>query len=133
MAAERTIPIVVGVTGHRQIRNEDRASLTAAVKAELEKLKALCPHSPIVMLNSLAEGADLLCADVAESLDLPLYAVLPQAGEEYARDFDEAAAGSFAHHCDRAEQVFVAPPVESTPADGSERSYRFRQAGIYIA
>ena len=133
MNTEKTIPIVVGVTGHRQIRDQDRASLTAAVKAELEKLKALCPHSPIVMLNSLAEGADLLCADVAETLGVPLYAVLPQVRENYEKDFSDEAGESFAHHCDRAEQVFVAPPVEPTPTDGSERSYRFRQAGIYIA
>ena len=65
MDTEKTIPIIIGVTGHRAIREQDRPALAAAVKAELETLRGLCPHSPLVMLSSLAEGADLLCADAA--------------------------------------------------------------------
>ena len=133
MNAERTIPIVVGVTGHRQIRDQDRAPLTAAVQAELEKLRALCPHSPLVMLNSLAEGADLLCADAAEALGIKLIAALPREREDYERDFSPEALARFAHHCARAEQVFPVPPIEALPADGPTRSFAFRQAGIYIA
>ena len=59
MDTEKTIPLVIGVTGHRTIRQQDRPALAAAVKVELEKLRSLCPHSKLVMLNSLAEGADL--------------------------------------------------------------------------
>ena len=36
-ADNRTIPVVIGVTGHRAIRKEDEAPLRSAVKAELEK------------------------------------------------------------------------------------------------
>ena len=62
----KTIPIVVGVTGHRAIREQDCPAIREAVRTELEKLRTLCPNSPLVMLSSLAEGADLLCADAAE-------------------------------------------------------------------
>ena len=34
----KTIPIIVGITGHRHIRKEDEAVLHKAVKTELEKL-----------------------------------------------------------------------------------------------
>ena len=67
MGTEKTIPVIIGVTGHRAIREQDRPALTAAVKAELEKLRALCPHSPLVMLNSLAAGADLLALRARKS------------------------------------------------------------------
>ena len=133
MKTERTIPIIIGVTGHRAIREKDRPALTAAVKAELEKLRALCPHSPLVMLSSLAEGADLLCADAAEDLNLPLIAVLPRERTDYERDFSPEALARFAHHCERAVQVFVSPNTEPPPPDGVSRAYAFRQAGIYVA
>lgn len=133
MDTEKTIPIVIGVTGHRVIRPQDRPALRSAVKAELEKLRGLCPHSPLVMLSSLADGADLLCADVAEELDISLIAVLPREREDYGRDFSPEALARFAHHCERADQVFPAPNTEPVPPDGGGRAYQFRQAGIYVA
>ena len=60
------IPLTVGVTGHRAIRPEDEPALAAGVKRELSELKRKYPHSPLVMLNSLAEGADQLCAQAAQ-------------------------------------------------------------------
>ena len=133
MNTEARIPIVVGVTGHRAIREQDRPAITAAVTAELEKLRALCPHSPLVMLSSLAEGGDLLCADAAEALDIPILAVFPRERTDYERDFSEAALARFAHHCARAEQVFVAPRTEALPESGEDRTFQFRQAGIHVA
>ena len=133
MDTEKTIPIIIGVTGHRAIREQDRPALAAAVKAELEKLRGLCPHSPLVMLSSLAEGADLLCADAAEELGIPLIAVLPRERTDYERDFSPEALERFAHHCDHAEQVFISPCTEPLPPDGVSRTYQFRQAGIYVA
>ena len=133
MNTEKTIPIIIGVTGHRAIREKDRPALTAAVKAELEKLRGLCPHSPLVMLSSLAEGADLLCADAAEELGIPLIAVLPRERTDYEQDFSPEALERFAHHCERAGQVFVSPSTEPLPPDGVSRAYAFRQAGIYVA
>ena len=124
---------MIGVTGHRAIREQDRPAIEAAVTAELEKLRALCPYSPLMMLNSLAEGADLLCADAAEELGIPLYAVLPRDLADYETDFGEAAKERLAHHCARAERVFTAPPSERLPDGGAGRSYQFRQAGIYLA
>ena len=57
MKSEAWIPIVVGVTGHRSIRQADRPALYAAVREELSKLRARCSHSLFVMLSSL--GGDL--------------------------------------------------------------------------
>ncbi len=133
MIEERKIPVVVGVTGHRQIREQDRAAITQAVRSELRKLKELCPHSPLLMLNSLAEGADLLCADVAEELGIPVIGVLPAERDIYEKDFSAQSLSRFCRHCQRAEDVFTAPPTELFPEGGSQRNYRFRQAGIYVS
>ncbi len=126
------IPLTVGVTGHRAIRPEDRPALTAGVKRELEKLRQRYPHSPLVMLNSLAEGADQLCAQAALELGIPLAAALPLDREEYEKDFSGSALDSFRSLCDRAERCFVTPAAEAVP-DSPDRSFFYRQAGIYVS
>ena len=78
------IPIVVGVTGHRALRPEDRETLLGAVERELTKLRQQVPNSPLLLLTSLAEGADLLCADAARALGIPVAVALPMAAEDYA-------------------------------------------------
>ena len=128
-----SVPIVVGVTGHRNIREQDRKALFEAVLDELKKLRALCPHSELVMLNSLAEGADLLCAEAALALNIPLIAVLPFERERYALDFSEAGHAVFASCCEHTRSLFIAPPTEAVPPDGLTRAFCFRQAGIYVA
>ena len=71
MIERDAIPLVVGVTGHRNIRAQDRDTLYAAVAGELARLQSRCPHSQLILLNSLAEGADLLCAQAAADLGIP--------------------------------------------------------------
>ena len=130
---ENTIPIVIGVTGHRAIRDGDRAAIGQAVKAELLKLQQLCPNSRLIMLSALAEGGDLLCAEAAAELGIGLIAALPRTREDYERDFSPEALERFRIHCRRAEQVFTVPWTEELPADADRRDFTFRQAGIYVA
>lgn len=132
MTAQETIPIVVGVTGHRDIREEDRDALQKVVYRELSALQQKCPHARIVMLNSLADGADQLCAETAQTLGIPLIAVLPMEREAYAHDFSGDALTRFQSLCDAAEECFVAPYTER--AEGTpDRDFAYRQAGIYVA
>ena len=128
-----SIPIVVGVTGHRQLRPQDEAALRESVKAQLLRLRALCPSSPLHMLTSLAEGGDLLCAEEADALGIPLLAALPCPPEDYQRDFSDAGRAKLNSFCEKAEAVFVAPAAEAVPAEGPGRDFLFRQAGIYVA
>ena len=44
MVLRDTVPITVGVTGHRDIRTEDREKLCGAVKKILLALREKCPH-----------------------------------------------------------------------------------------
>ena len=132
MKKNKTIPIVVGVTGHRALRPQDVPALRGAVRAQLEKLKRNCPHSDLVLLCSLAEGGDLLCADVAEELGMPLLAALPLERPEYEKDFSPEALERFRRHCARAERVFTAPPTEAVPEE-PDRDFAYRQAGVFVS
>ena len=133
MNTDKTIPIVIGVTAHRLIRERDRAAIALSVRTELEKLRSFCPHSRLVMLNSLAEGGDLLCADAAEELGIPLVAALPMELSRFEEDFSGEALERLRHHCRRAEQLFVTPPTEKVPEGNLSRDFLFRQAGIYVS
>lgn len=126
------IPIVVGVTGHRQVRPADEPALMKAVTEALLRIRSRAPHSPICMLNSLAEGADLLCADAAKALSIPLLVALPTDAETYTKHFSEADRARFRAHCADAETVFVAPATEIAP-ENPDTDFGYRQAGIYVA
>jgi hypothetical protein len=132
LTEENRIPIVVGVTGHRALRPEDRELLLEAVKRELGKLQGEVPHSPLLLLTSLAEGADLLCADAARDLGIPVAVVLPMEAGRFTAAFSEEDRKRFEEHCRAAKTVFVAPEAEEAPeAPGAD--WYYRQAGIYVS
>jgi hypothetical protein len=128
----RKIPLTIGVTGHLNPRAEDLETLRGTVKRELEKIRDSVPHTPLVMLCALARGADLLCADVAEELEISVRAVLPLEPEVYGQEFSKEDRARFYHHLERAETVFTAPAAEDEPEEDN-RDFRYRQAGIYLA
>ena len=132
MSVEQSIPIVVGVSGHRALRAEDHDTLYAAVTRELNKLKERCPHSPLVLLTSLAEGGDLLCADAAAALNIPIVAALPMERGQFTQNFSEADRARFDAHCAKAEAVFVTPWTEPSPAK-PDKDFLYRQNGIYVS
>lgn len=124
------IPVVVGVTGHRNLRPKDIPALEKQVKNALSALKEKCPHTPLVMLNSLAAGADVLCARVAVQMDIPLWAALPMEEADYRRDFSPEEDAEFTELLGRAERVFVAPNTEPQQPG---RDFHYRQAGLFVA
>jgi hypothetical protein len=105
--AYEPLPLVIGVTGHRDLRDEDIPLLEQEVEKVFENLERfLNPHRPLmdglrriwygnasnastptIVLSSLAEGADQLVARIALKRGLRLIAPLPFPLEEYRRDF----------------------------------------------
>jgi len=83
-------PIVVGVTGHRDIPDADNAVLESATRSVLTKIAGLTPNSPHVLISSLAEGADRMAARIAIQLGWDLGIVLPAPEEIYERDFPDS-------------------------------------------
>ena len=124
------IPVVVGVTGHRNIRKEDLPVLREAARTQLKKIKDMTPNSPHVLLTSLAEGPDQFTALEAQELGYSIYAALPMDPADYGEDFAGDAFQSFKSLIMRADRVFVCPETEKHE-DG--RDFLYRQAGIYVA
>ena len=134
MRDERKIPIIVGVTGHRDLREQDREILKKAVRGELEALQSRCPRSSLVVMTSLAEGADQLCAEVALDMGLDLITILPMPLTEYAKDFGTEPMGDLVRLADASSKVIVTPYIEEYDERyGTERDWLYRQAGLYVA
>ena len=136
----KEVPIVVGVTGHRDIVEEDKTALVAHVRKSLTDLQKMCQsakgNTPVVMLNGLAQGADMLCAEVAFELGIPVYAVLPCEEDEYEKSFDNAEDRvKLQGYLAKAQRQIIAPDIEQSwqMMNIDEDSYRYRQVGIYIA
>jgi hypothetical protein len=94
---EPTLPLLVAVTGHREIRPEQREQLEKQVRSVFTQLVGSIHATtrdkenpvPILLLTGLAEGADQLVSRVA--LEAPfnaqLVSVLPMPLEIYEKDF----------------------------------------------
>lgn len=141
-----SLPVTLGVTGHRDV--QDSAQLLALLNDEITAIAQRYPHSPLLTLSSLAEGADRLFAQVAMEKGLPLHVVLPFDKDEYERDF-AATAGSVAEfrelysYAQRTGGVYcvdtVIPGSESmlsltnNPQGSVYRDLQYARAGMYLA
>ena len=80
---------MVGVSGHRDLDPADRPRLREAVTGFVQQLKRQLPDTELRLIVGMAEGADLLVAETALGLGVPVEAVLPMPLGQYAADFDE--------------------------------------------
>ncbi len=131
-------PIVIGVTGHRDIPVHEAEMIRRRVRDLFAQLQREFPHSPLCVLSPLAEGGDQLVAEEGLKLGARLVAPLPFARELYVQDFrDPAMRERFESLCERA-QVIELPLLTghtraaiSTP--GEKRNHQYAQAGIFVA
>jgi hypothetical protein len=126
------LSLCVGVTGHRDI---DPAALPA-IEALVRKTFARLKHEfrcPILVLSSLAEGADRLVARLALELGHPLIVPLPLDAENYRRDFaTPESQAEFDELLDRAARAYVVDRA-APRAHETERQTAYRSAGLAVA
>lgn len=141
------IPVVVGVTGDKNIVEADKPAIMVQVKASLKEIQDLCrsqekggEDTPVVMLNSFAHDGDMLCAEAAFEAGIDVYAILPCEKEKYINSFDNATDKAKLESClAKAKRQFVAPDIEKNKAwikktiNIDDDSYEYRQLGIYMA
>ncbi len=84
------IPIPIAVTGHRDPHPEVVADLRGHLRDVYGSLSDAHPHSDVVLLSGLAEGADRLAAEVALEVGLDVVAVLPMPDALYRADFPDS-------------------------------------------
>jgi len=131
-------PIVVGVTGHRDLRNEDLPILREHIYNILVELSQQYPFTPLVLLTPLAEGADRLAAKVAIDLSIKIIAPLPMPLIEYRQDFEtDISLTEFDELLSKTEEYFVVPIMKPDESDSVQsvcdnRDEKYAFASAYI-
>src|SRR5262249_21114222 len=136
------LPLVIGVTGHRDLREEDVPRLEREIAGIIARLRRdyLDAETPIVVLSALAEGADRLVARGTLAHGAYLIAPLPMPLEEYRRDFEPGLKPGNVAEFDALLEKAIAAPVmplragslEALRADPGERAEQYRAVGIFI-
>jgi hypothetical protein len=132
------LPIVIGVTGHRDLRPQDVPRLEEIVRGIFRDLQSRYPSTPIVALSPLAEGADRLCARVALGCGARLVVTLPFSRSLYELDFTSAESRQeFEELHEHATDVIDIPlPTGVTDDDlrrsGPARDYQYGAVGAYV-
>jgi len=79
----RQLPLLLGVTGHRDIHPDDFGVARDVTHRLIVQLGTRYPHTPLVVLSALAEGSDQLVAHVAQANGAEVVCLLPMPVEAY--------------------------------------------------
>lgn len=132
------IPLVVAVTGHRDLLASEVPGIRDKVRSLFLQLVGHYPERRLRVMSPLAEGADRLVAEVALELGIELSVPLPMPRQLYIQDFDSPESrAQFESLCDRAIEVFELPlsqgnTVEQISEPGEARNREYAQAGVYL-
>ncbi|MEL6198971.1 MAG: hypothetical protein AAFR09_02065 [Pseudomonadota bacterium] len=135
-SAPPRLPLLVAVTGHRDLVTEELPGIRAAVTRCLTELISRYPEREVVVMTALAAGADQLAADVAHQAGCRVIAVLPMDTQNYRRDFptpDELAA--FDSRLAAADGVIELPPASNSEITiaGPARDAQYARLGVFLA
>ncbi|MCR9279530.1 MAG: hypothetical protein NXH85_16350 [Pseudomonadaceae bacterium] len=144
--ASDRLPLIIGVTGHRDLIDSELPLIRRRVAAWLAKLRADYPDLPLLILTGLAEGADSLVANIAHEQNVEVINVLPMPISEYRRDFNKDALQDFERLAALGETIELAvlpssldaslPSSQDGEATGDERvdrSRQYEQLGVFLA
>ncbi len=138
-ARKGPIPIVVGVTGHLDLdlrATGAEQALSDAVRGILREVQKNAPHSPMLILSGLAEGADRFVSKLAKNeFGARIVGVLPLPQDLYEEDFPDSVE-EFRGMLDAGARVEVPFIGGSTRDDvkehGNRRDAQYAEAGAYI-
>jgi hypothetical protein len=140
------VPIVIGVTGHRDLRPQDMAALEREIGEVFTRLRRDYTgeghgSTPLILLSALAEGADRVFARVALKMGIKLIAPMPMPIAEYRTDFEPGLNQNAATEFDQLmAQAAAAPVMPFTPGNSLEairtdpvkRADQYRAVGLFI-
>ncbi|HRI88232.1 MAG TPA: hypothetical protein PK869_08205 [Candidatus Hydrogenedentes bacterium] len=136
--SEGPIPVLVGVTGHidLDLRGDNEKKLRQSVESILAEIRSYAPDSPILILSSLAEGADRLVAEIGiAKFGAKLYTVLPMRQELYEQDFPDSV-GHFRELLAKGQHIIVPLAEAGSESEISEhgdaRNAQYAAAGYHI-
>jgi hypothetical protein len=139
------LPLIIGVIGHRDLRDEDIGELERRVGDAFDRIASdyltADGATPIVVLSSLAEGADQLVARIALDRAAMLVAPLPMPIAEYRKDHQSGSIPDAEGEFDRLLARAIAAPempfvdgntIETIRTDSARRALQYREAGLFI-
>jgi hypothetical protein len=139
VGADGCLPIVIGVTGHRELLEAELPHYRAQVVEFFELLRQRYPATPLRVISALAAGADRVVAQVALERGYEFVVPLPMQPEDYERDFPDSVA-EFRAILQRVspDRVFVWPrPAAANPSPWcetrAERDRQYREVGAFVA
>lgn len=129
--------LTIGVTGHRDLVDEEIPALKDAVRKFFLQLRELYPELELQLISPLAEGSDRLVAEVALQLDLALIVPLPMPQTEYEKDFTTRRALENFRETLQKSRVILLPTGEQGSADPltslAERKRLYARLGVFIS
>jgi hypothetical protein len=133
------VPLVVAVTGHRDLIERELPALRERVSAFMADLERRYPDLPVVVMSGLATGADSLVVEEALALGLKVIAALPMPRSFYAEDFATGPERARFHElCARAHEIIELPFTPGNTADlarehGHNRDRQYAQLGVFLS
>ena len=133
-----SVPLVIGVTSHRNIPAHEIGPIRQRVREFFAQLQENFPALSLVVLSALAEGGDQLVAEEALAAGAHLVAPLPLPRHLYKQDFHQGKThATFDALCARA-QVIELPLMSDSTLDGIashglQRNRQYSHAGVFIA
>jgi hypothetical protein len=132
------VPLIVAVTGHRDLVAEEIPMLRERVATFLKSLRDEYPDRGVSVMSALAEGADQLVVEEALRLGVPVIVPLPMQRKLYIRDFQSLNAQErFEYLSSRAAETYELPLVagntlESISEYGNARDLQYAQLGVFL-
>lgn len=128
--------MIIGVTGHRDLKDECISYYEEQVSSLLIDLKR--EYIDIVIYSPLSDGADRLIVYEAIKLGIEYIAVLPMPQEKYIMDFDIKSAVEFNALINNAKDIVTIPlvnynTIEEISDYGEQRDLQYEASGRYIA
>ena len=133
------LPLVIGVTGHRDLKPEEIPEISAHVRNLLNDLQERYPNRKLRLLSPLAEGADRLVANIAVELGLEFSVVLPMPLGIYHTEFSgQESIAEFDALCEQANDIYELPiardgTIESISQPGRARDLQYAQSGVFLS
>jgi hypothetical protein len=132
------VPLIVAVTGHRDLVADEVPLIRAHVREFFRRLRDEFPERGITVMSSLAEGADQLVAEEALTLGISLIAPLPMPRELYLEDFETPLAREkFNTLLSQATEIFELPitagnTTQTIAEHGPNRNRQYAQLGVFL-
>jgi hypothetical protein len=114
-------------------------AIRARVKSLFVELQTNYPDNLLTIMSPLAEGADLLVAEVAVEMSLDLIVPLPKSREAYLKDFrSDETRQQLKRLCEQATTVFELPSHKPPVPEGIDASiwdsdYPYAQLGVFLS